>query len=146
MAKTNHPNPVSIDIKNLLATNGIGEFAGSDAWAIYIGREPQSPDDVVTIYDTGGIPFDNICEKLLDKFAFQIRVRGNSYLEVSQKILEISAFLNLTKNLLVTNDGGETLYQLIAVSTNPESIGYDENERNIWTANFNGMREFTPET
>ena len=47
-------NPVSKDIMDLLVTEGLGQDAGTADWGIYRSEEPDTPNKVITIYDTGG--------------------------------------------------------------------------------------------
>ena len=64
----------SIDMKDVLVTDGVGVFGGGGVWSIYIGTEPATPDQVITLYDTGGT--DPNPRLLLDFQTFQVRIRG----------------------------------------------------------------------
>lgn len=118
----------------LAALAGFGTFGGSTAWSVYAGREPLTPEDVVTCYDTGGAP-----GPLIDfrKPTVQVRVRSDSYDDGWQKV----------------NDAYEALVQPVSVSVTDATIlgwvptsevafiGRDERDRALFTVNFEIMRD-----
>jgi len=66
---------IAIDIKDQLVTDGIGTFAATTGWGIYISNEPEgNPDTAITLYPT------SVAEPnpqwLLEELGLQIRVRG----------------------------------------------------------------------
>ncbi len=67
-------NAPSVDIKDVLVTDGIGTFGGTTGWAIFISEEPNKPDQVVTIFDSGG--FEANPKFILDFPTLQINIRG----------------------------------------------------------------------
>jgi len=82
-------NPATIDIKDVLVTDGVGTFGATSGWAIFIGFEPESPNTTITLYDTGGKePVPNL---LLDFPTIQTRIRGEvgEYEQTYQKALEV---------------------------------------------------------
>jgi len=112
-----------------------GVFAGTTGWPINVSREPATPDDVITFYDTGGFQPDPDCE--LEEPTVQVRVRANGYLPAYEKMAAVkkkligpdAVFIGDYKYLGLRGDGDVT------------SLGYDENDRVILVFNLNMMRE-----
>lgn len=97
---------------------------------IYIGSEPASPDDVITIYNTGG---DAPSPKhLLDYPTLQVRSRANTYVDAYDNLLEVFDFL-LGRSAFTKNT---TVYTGIVATTSIFEVGSDDNERRILAANF----------
>lgn len=128
-------NAPSIDIKDYLVSAGIGSFAATDGWAIYVSREPVSPDTCITLYDTGG--FEPHYGGYAENPTVQIRVRGapNGYPAAYNKINEIKKLL-LSGSFVVNN----TKY-LAWLAGDIVLIGYDESSRPIFTLNLRLTRE-----
>ncbi len=120
--------PVSQGAKDQLATH-----VGISGWAIEIGTMPDKPDKVIVINDTGGLAPNP--KWLLDFPTLQILVRGavGTYLvtfreakAVKDLLLGITAtVLNLDNWVSVTQSGDLM------------SIGRDDNQRPIFSVNFN---------
>lgn len=69
------PSLPSTSIKSLIVTANLGSATPSDAWGVYISSEPQeTPNECITIYDTGGRDPDP--KWLLDFPSVQVRIRG----------------------------------------------------------------------
>ncbi len=83
-------NSPAIDIARVLDNAGVAEeaIAGSSGWSVFVSKEPTAPDNVVTVYDTGG--FDPNPKFLLDYPTVQVRVRANKgdYIGAYTKIIE----------------------------------------------------------
>jgi hypothetical protein len=91
-------NPPSEDIKDVLVDEGVGVFAASSGWSITIAKMIDLPDDMITLYDSGG--FDQTA--LFDGDSIQrpqldIRVRSTDYETAYQKAVEIDGILNLIR-------------------------------------------------
>lgn len=130
-------NPASVDIKDILVTAGVGTFAATSGWAIYISREPSEPDTCITIYDTGG-PGANP-KWLIEEPSIQVRVRGAKlgYLAAYQKADAVKqALLGRAKQTV-----NSTVYVSFTMLSEIAHIGYDENSRPLFTINFNIIRE-----
>lgn len=118
------------DIAQYLASQGVGVFGGSSAWSINVSREPASPDDCITLYDTGGAGLDTD-DRDIDRVSFQVRVRSFDYL--SARAMQVAI-----RDLLLIDPGvaaGGNLYT-ISQESNIMHIGRDENDRQILTANY----------
>ena len=104
-----------------------------DPWEVYVGREPPSPDTVITCYDSSGEnPLPNLG---WDWLHVQARVRGptNDYLEaftVAQSIKD--HFLGLTDQ---TTDNGN-VYMIFTMVGDIIALGYDENKRPLLVINW----------
>ena len=93
---------VTIDIKDMLSTAGVGTFAAtlSSTWGIYISKEPMSPNQTITIYPTGGLAPNP--KWLLDELSAQVRIRGD--------VNDYSALTRLVKELYVVIKGRGKVY------------------------------------
>ena len=134
-------NPVSEDIKDLLVAEGLGSDAGTDDWAIYRSQEPDTPNKVVTIYDTGGPPPGYVYRVVVPETqypTFQIRVRGEDYTEVYEKIEAIKDYLNTVTGWFVDT---ATEYGRPFQTSEIISLGKDENGRSVLVVNFKIIRQ-----
>lgn len=89
--------PITMDIRDLLVTASVGIVpvnGGSDTWPIYIGSEPDKPNDCITLYDIPGTSPNP--KWLLDYPRFLARVRSDNYEQGFTKAEELkSALLGL---------------------------------------------------
>ena len=129
-------NPVAIDIKDMLvADTDLGLNFGLN---LHIGREPSTPNNVVTIFDTPsrppaiGVGLDIGYEYP----SIQIRVRGTSYINAWQLMRKIQDSLH--GRAYETMNG--TLYTAIFCSTGPGILDWDENNRIRLFINFEIQR------
>lgn len=134
-------NPPSQDIKDILVTAGIGTFAATSGWAIYVARQPDQPDTTITLYDTGGTPLEGLCDQEIDNFTFQVKVRANGYQAAYAKFQEIEEELNGTKNHEVVVGADTIRYQGIWRLQPAEFLRFDEEDRAELVQNYAGMRQ-----
>lgn len=127
-------NSPAADVMQYLSDNTVGTIGGTSGWSLNTSKEPATPDNCVTLYDTGGFGADY--DVNLYQPTIQIRIRGVGYQAVYEKANEIEALLiaptSFTKNSRYVgawNPGGF------------ESLGYDDNDRAILVMNINLMRE-----
>ena len=127
----------------------LGYTLGSD---LFVGKEPVSPDNCVTIYDTGGRdPLHTLCPDTTTNVwrpSIQVRVRNTSY-PAAYKILDTIAKLlpTITAYKITSTDSGHTLADIInqvIVRTAIVPLGQDENNRAILTQNFDLMLDSVP--
>ena len=120
----------SSDIRDLLIAAGVGVSGQTEDWSIFIGREPSSPNNCFTIYDTAG---DTPNAKwLLDYPRFQIRTRGIDYNTAFQKAQAArDALLSLP-----SQDIGANRYDGVYVVSDTEFLKLDENNRTIFTSQW----------
>ena len=137
-------NPASQDFKDILEDAGVGSFAATSGWGIYISREPDGDNyqnTVVTLYDTGAADTPHP-EIAFDEPMVQARVRGDvgGYPTAYDKILEVRDQLLGKYNF---SQGGIN-YVGIWVTGDISFIGYDDSSRPILTVNFRAQREPDP--
>lgn len=119
------------DIRNYLIAQNIVE--GATGWECKLGDEPETPDEVVTIFDSAGLPpimaFGTEAADV-PRARYQIRVRGAAfdYATPRAKIGEIMTALQKTN---VTTD-----LCLMLVDSNPIPLGKDGSNRHILVVNF----------
>lgn len=115
---------------------GFGQFGGSGSWPIYVGREPRVPDNVVTVYDTGGGPAVKVPD--LRDPTVQVRVRGDDYSNAWAKANQAYEFL--TQEIGYPIDEGLILSWLALGDIN--YIGREEEkDRPLFTLNLSVLRD-----
>jgi hypothetical protein len=124
------------DMADYLQTQGHGSRRNASGWCISVGTEPAVPATTITLFDTGGSGPDT---DQLDIFnpTFHVRVRSNTYPEGYSKIYAIMQ--TLVHAPVVTLSGSR--YAFIAAETDILSIGKDENDKEIFTANYRALRQ-----
>jgi len=130
-------NPCSVDIKDMLESeSSLGLTFASN---LFIGREPTSPDNCVTIFDTpGGAPQQTYVQGEDYYYpSVQIRVRNNDYLTGWDLINDIKMLLH-NKSQETWNG---TLYSAIACSIEPALLDWDENGRARFVTTFDIQRK-----
>src|SRR4051812_10500324 len=87
-------NSPAAQLRGLLVTAGIGSAGPTTAWRITVGRQMDTPDAQITLYDLPGTP--GLPSLLLDYPTIAVRVRGarDDYLGAYGKIKDVRAFLN----------------------------------------------------
>lgn len=128
-------NSPAFDIAGILQTNGIGTF-GTD---IFVAREPETPDQVITVYDTGGDPPN--AKFLRDEPTVQCRVRGNpdSYgttWTLAQLIKD--TLLGLAPQLI-----GGSNYVLFVQIADITSVASDKSNRPVLVSDWQLVRELS---
>jgi len=66
-------------VRNLIVDLGHGTLpAASGSWPIFVDVEPDTPDDVITVFDTAGIlqGRTQIGGEIQERYGFQVRIRG----------------------------------------------------------------------
>ena len=129
-------NPVSEDIKDLLVEDS--SLALTFATDLFIAKQPLTPDNCVTIYDTPGAPpalwMD--AADVYDYPSIQIRVRNKSYLTGYALIQQIKTFLHGQAHVTINS----TYYSLIQCMGDPAFLEWDEKGRVHFIINFNLQR------
>ncbi len=130
-------NPISEDIKDVLV-------AESDLKLIFnrnlfVGGEPTSPDNCITLFDAaGGSP--SLTYKKGEDYRygnFQIRSRNIDYKKCYEELNNIRDFLH-GKSHETHND---TKYLLINAIDEPFFLDRDDNGRARWVVNFSVQRK-----
>lgn len=124
-------NAPSVDIKDILESSqhAVGTF-GTD---IFVGMMPKAPDACICIYDTGS------WRQPETGFSCQyptimVKIRGprGNYTTGYAKAKEVFDALHATYN----ETWNSTLYVFIIAIQDPFFIGYDENNRPLFSVNF----------
>lgn len=134
-------NAPSVDIKDILeAESSLGLTFITN---LFVGKEPATPDNCVTIYDTPGMAPDITLKgksedsQNLKRPSIQVRVRNNNYVTGWNLINDIKEVLHLISG--ETWNG--TLYDSILCVIEPAMLNWDsENDRVHFVSTFNIAR------
>lgn len=128
-------NSPSVDIKDMLvAVSALDLTFGS---TLFIGKEPASPHQCVTIYDTPGKPTALNMDSS-EKYYYpsvQVRVRSDQYLTGWNLINDIKEALHGRAH----ETWNSCTYELIE-SSEASMLTWDDNERVIFIININLQR------
>jgi hypothetical protein len=131
-------NPASEDTCNLIdgvTSLGLIKLDGTGSGNLCFGREPVSPDNIVTVQDNpGGAPMLTLRQSESSYFysSVNIRVRNTDYRNGYSVIKSIVDYLH---GLSGVTEGGTT-YLLFKAMEDPQLLSYDDNDRPIWICNF----------
>lgn len=129
-------NGFAEDLKDILAAES--ELGLTYATDLFIGDEPASPDNTVTIFDTPGFPPMLTFEKSESNYFYssaQIRIRNRSY----------TTGYALARNIMTSLHGraqetwNDTLYTVITAGE-PALLDRDGNERFRFILNIECQR------
>ena len=127
-------NSSSVDIKEMLETYESELSSGVTLYPIFIGKEPATPVETISIFETGimspQLTFDKT--EIYEHPTIQIRVRSTSYPEGWQVIAGIKDILHGRAN--ETWNGA--FYTLIRCSNGPALLDFDKNQRVRFVCNF----------
>jgi hypothetical protein len=131
-------NPPSFDIKDILEAYGDSSgLIDTVASEIFVGREPTTPNDCITIFDTPGYPPQLTMDVQQYEYpSVQIRVRNTNYVDGWNLI-------NVIKDSLhgrAKETWNGTLYSVIYCSSGPALLDWDENGRARFFINLNIQR------
>lgn len=101
---------------------------------VFVNEEPASPNDCVTVYDTGGA--DPMVVDDVYSPAIQVRVRNLDSQLAYAKQYQIRDILVAAKNQIINSVDYVAMWQQGDII----SIGRDENNRYILTSNYRLMR------
>lgn len=121
------------EIADYLETQGHGTVATD----IFIGPQPSSPNDCITLIQRAGLAPDEDIDEITFP-TLQIIVRNASYESGETKAANVFGELKATRN---TDLGDFHAFYILATS-DVGYIGRDENERHEWSMNFRlGVRD-----
>lgn len=129
-------NSASEDIKDMLdGESSLGLTYGTD---LFIGKEPSTPDNCVTIFDTSSFPPMRAVDPTVKYYysSVQIRVRNKRYLDgyaVARNIFD--SLHNRAQEMW-----NGTLYTVIQAAGEPALLDWDGNNRPRFIINFNMNR------
>lgn len=119
------------DLGTYLQTQSIGTL-GTD---LFQGHLPDTPDNCVAIFETGG-PAPNK-DLPLNKPTFQVIVRNASYATGRDKLEAIRTALHRKSNLSLVS--GQTFAYYILAQSEGGHIGRDANGRDEFSMNFQAV-------
>lgn len=126
-------NPTSKDIATIVESHSANEWVFGVN--LFIGKEPEMPNCVATIYDTTSmkpVTALNGSEGAFEFPAVQLRVRDTKYDTAYNKIYSLFEFLNGQYGLTV----GSTLISSIIAVDSPVFLEFDNKNRAIFIINF----------
>ena len=129
-------NSPSLDIKDMLVADT--SLSLTFATNLFVGKEPGSPDNCVTIYDTVGYPpYLGLGGEVGYEYpSVQIYVRNTKYNTAWDLIERIKDSLHGRNH----QSWNGTLYMLIACSSGPALLDWDDNGNCRFFINFNIQR------
>lgn len=128
------------DICTIIEGGGIATFATD----LFASKEPDSPDDCITVYRSGGEDDDGIdITSQMERPSFQVRVRAKTYISAWDTLEQIDALFRNMQFNTVSDSAGETLY---TTSRNgmPIDLPRDRQNRHIIAAGYRCMRQPKP--
>ena len=129
-------NPASKDIKDRLEESAYGFIFGTD---LFIGIMPDGgdvPDLCVSLRDSGGKPPYLNYELDEPELQFLIRAAKGGYLAAEAKAREVHDALHGVTDTVIN----ATRYLLINAATSPIYIGNDDDNRPLFSINFEVQR------
>jgi len=110
---------------------------------LFIGNEPSSPRNVVTIFDTPSFPpYLGLNDVGYEYPSVQIRVRNQKYMDGMELIEEIKNSLHGRAQ----ETWNDTLYSVIYCASGPALLEWDENGNAVFVINFNLQRRVNDES
>ncbi len=125
----------SIDMKDMLeAESSLGLVVGSD---LFVGLEPSTPSDCVSIFDTPGGPSQLTMDVENYEYpSLQIRIRNIDY----QAGLNLGYAIKTSLHGRAQETWNGALYTVITVANGPFHLDWDENHRAHFIININMQR------
>jgi Bacteriophage minor capsid protein len=101
-------------------------LTGAAVLDIYISSTPNSPDNVVVLYNTGGYP-RSLTGSFVEERTFQVKVRHTNYAlgEIICNICKDSLHGFSSDSIMMIEQQGDLL-----------DLGRDEQDRQLWSMNF----------
>lgn len=128
------------DIATYLASQGLGTLGGTSAtgWNVYASAMPDTPYNVICVYDLWGRPNHTLVSYRGCNFKFYIRIRGNT---PDLVLTKANAVYDLLKfNPLITV--GANIYRNIIADTNIQNAGREKTasgEKPVMAMSFSGL-------
>jgi hypothetical protein len=130
-------NAPSVDIREILEAYGESSGIGIADNAFFIGREPATPKNCITIIDVSGYPPEQRLDGVGYEYpAIHIRVRNTDYVAGWNLANEIKTVLHGLAQTVINS----TLYSSISCSSGPAHLDWDENGNARFFINFNLQR------
>lgn len=114
------------------------KFGGNKPWSVHVGGEPAEPANVITFYDVGGGEPDTD-EQDVTQPSIQVRVRSKDYSEAYAK-QELIRDILIRPGLSPVIIAETSRFTGVMMTSDFLSLGKDENNLNLWTANYRSRR------
>ena len=137
----NLTHPQSDIVRHLIINLGYASLpSGGNDWPTYIAKEPDTPDNCITIYDTEGRqgPRDMPTGRRQENHGFQIRVRSSDQLTGYAKARTLAVALDESVRLNnVIIDSSTYIVYVVSRSGDVNYLGRDSSQgyRNLFTIN-----------
>ena len=124
---------VAYQVAQILEDDAVGTFATD----IFVSKEPENPDNCVTVYLTGGFPDDTLdtAARSSEITNIQVRVRNNDYLTAHSTMEAVRDSIEKAKFKSLTDSAGTT-YFAIWMTNLPNDLQKDTKNRSIVVADF----------
>lgn len=127
-------NPPSVDVVDMLESSDLGLVFATN---LFVGHEPPTPDECVTVYDTpGGSPQLTMENSPYFYPTVSIRVRSMSYTRGFDLVNSIKEELHGLSHQLWNG----SYYSVISCAQEPFHMDFDERKRPRFVVNFNIQR------
>jgi hypothetical protein len=125
------------EIAARLIQQSVGIQGTTASWTVFKDHEPESPDQVFTLFETQGLPNQPHEGNLLDFPRFQVRVRGTSYGYAAART-KLAAARTAIEGMTGVFSG--RYYCQVTADGEPSSLGQDQNHRPRIVMNFTALR------
>lgn len=115
------------DIAEYLQANGVGSIGTN----IFLGTRPDSPDNVVCLFPTGGFAQNLALDDV--RMTVQVLVRDKSYPTCYNRIWQVFNLLDKTQNRLITAPSGRKM--VVRAMQPPFLLERDANNRVVFVFN-----------
>lgn len=134
-------NAISETLKDVIVAAGVGQFGGSADWAIYIGDEPPTPDNVISLFDysTEDVADTDLADgsRAVDRMRVQVRIRALAQMDAHAKFQQIQTVLQSTSPFGNVEGADAVRYvKFIPLESGPMPIGRDDRQRFMFTRNY----------
>jgi hypothetical protein len=131
-------HPPATVVRQMLVDMALG-IDGDGRWQTFAAREPDSPDEVITVYDTAGrdLGRDMVTQERIEVYGVQVRVRSVDYESGWSKCKSVADAMDGVYRRPVTVDGVGYIVGHISRSSQVLSIGVDApaSGRRLFTVN-----------
>lgn len=110
------------------------------AWPIFVGHMPDTPDNVMCVYDTAGIKDGRLMRtgKTIKHFGWQVRVRATEYDDGFVKIAMVADYLDTVLRETVVISSVTYVIQSVTQTSGPFSIGQESEAKRRENFTLNG--------
>lgn len=132
------------EVPNYLVAQGIAA-AGSTAnnYVVSKGYVPNSPDKLIAILETGGLPNEGLSTGTVDRPTFQVRVRSGAY-GYSTARAKLESVRSTLEGVINKKIGSPAWGYLHIKAMHPAlSLGQDDQDRPTVVMNFWALRSRT---